>query len=146
MNPFEFSESPPRILLGSDNQHLISALRNALLKAGFHVETANDYNHLETLWQQLRHDIVLLEVSHPDSVESATESALRIKREDAQQFVAYLADANLRMSGLTGDAILSRDTARLPQALLHALNGEGVSVRTEPTPAHQHSCQPRSRS
>ena len=121
MNAFTFTESP-RILLGSDNRHLISAIRNALLKAGFHVETANDYNHLETLWQQVRHDIVLFEVSHPDSVEPATESALRIKRQNAQQFIAYLADGDLRMSGLTGDAILSRDTNRLPQALREALD------------------------
>ena len=82
MNAFTFTESP-RIVLGSDNQHLISAVRNALLNAGFHVETANDYTDLETLWQQLRHDIVLFEVSHPDSVESATKSALRIKRQNA---------------------------------------------------------------
>ena len=121
MNAFTFSESP-RILLGSDNQHLISAVSNALLKAGFKVETANDYNHLETVWQQLRPDIVLFEVSHPDSVEPATKSALRIKRQNAQQFIAYLADENLQMSGLTGDAILSRDTNRLPKALREALD------------------------
>jgi len=121
MNAFTFTESP-RILLGSDNQHLISAVSNALLKAGFNVETANDYTHLETLWQQLRHDIILFEVSHPDSVESATESALRIKRQNAQQFIAYLADGNLQMSGLTGDAILSRDTNRLAHALREALD------------------------
>jgi DNA-binding response OmpR family regulator len=111
-----FSTSP-KIVLGSDNKHLVSAVSNALLKAGFHVDTANDYTHVETLWQQVRHEIILLEVSHPNSVESATESALRIKRQNAQQFIAYLTDANLRMSGLTGDAILSRDTNRLPQAL-----------------------------
>ena len=122
MSTTSFSGSYPRILLGSDNQHLISALTNSLLKAGFDVETADDYRHLEALWQQLRHDIILFEVSHADSVESATESALRIKRQHAQQFIAYLADANLRMSGLTGDAILSRDSARLPQALRDALN------------------------
>ena len=121
MNAFTFIESP-RIVLGSDNRHLISAVKNALLNAGFNVETANDYTDLETLWQQLRHDIVLFEVSHPDSVEPATESALRIKRQNAQQFVAYLVDKDLQMSGLTGDAILSRDTKILPQALREAID------------------------
>jgi CheY-like chemotaxis protein len=126
MNPgtFVFSESSPRILLGSDNQHLISAVSNALLKAGFNVETANDYTHLETLWRQSRHDVVLLEISRPDSVESATRLALRIKQQDPQQFIGYLADVSLQMSGLTGDAILSRDTAKLPQALRAALEAE----------------------
>jgi CheY-like chemotaxis protein len=126
MNPgtFVFSESSPRILLGSDNQHLISAVSNALLKAGFNVETANDYTHLETLWRQSRHDVVLLEISRPDSVESATRLALRIKQQDPQQFIGYLVDVSLQMSGLTGDAILSRDTSKLPQALRAALEAE----------------------
>jgi len=121
VSTFSFSESP-RILLGSDNRNLISAVSNALLKAGFHVDTANDYTDLETLWRQSRHEVVLIEVSHHDSIESATGSALHIKRQNAQQFIAYLADASLQMSGLTGDAILSRDTTRLPQALREALD------------------------
>jgi CheY-like chemotaxis protein len=112
-----FSESPPRILLGSDNQRLISGVSHALMKAGFNVDTANDYIDMETLWRQSRQEVVLIEVSHPDSIEPATTSALRIKRQNAQQFIAYLADAALQMSGLTGDAIFSRDTNRLPQAL-----------------------------
>lgn len=110
----------PRILLSSDNHRLACPLRDVLLKAGFQVDLASDYHHLEQLWQQMRHDIVLLEVSHPNSVEPATASALRIKRLDALQFVGYLADANLRLFGLTGDAILSRDANRLPEALRKA--------------------------
>ncbi len=121
MTTFTFSQSQPRILLGSDNQNLISALSNSLHQAGFDVDTADGYIHLETLWQAARHDIVLFEVSQPDSIELATESALRIKRQNAQQFIAYLADTNLRMSGLTGDAIFSRDTNQLPRALREAL-------------------------
>jgi PleD family two-component response regulator len=117
MSTFTFSESTPRILLSSDNHHLVSPLRNSLLRAGFNVDLASDYSHLEMLWQQLRHDVVLFEVSYPSSVESATESALRIKRQDAQQFIAYLADANLQAGGLIGDAIFSRDAHKLPQAL-----------------------------
>jgi len=121
MSSFTFSRSPFRIVLSSDNLHLISPVRNALLNAGFLADLAHDYLHLEKLWMQSRHDVVLFEVSNPDSVELATGSALRIKRHDPQQFVAYLADANLRMSGLTGDAIFSRDASKLPEALRLAL-------------------------
>jgi PleD family two-component response regulator len=116
MNTVTFSPSL-RILLSSDNHRLISPLRNALLRAGFFVDLASDYRHLELLWQQLRHDVVLLEVTYPDSVEPATETALSIKRQDAQQFIGYLADSALQMSGLTGDAIFSRDARSLPKAL-----------------------------
>ena len=112
-----FSNASPRILLSSDSHHLISSVRNALLRAGFSVDLASDYGHLELLWQQLRHDVVLFEVCQPSSIESATESAIRIKRQDAQQFIGYLADASMQMSGLTGDAIFSRDAHKLPQAL-----------------------------
>lgn len=122
MGTLTFSQSP-RIILGSDNQHLVSAVTTSLVKAGFDVETATNYGHLEELWHKVRHDVVLFEVSHSDSIEPAIESAIRIKRQDAQQFIAYLADANLHASGLTGDAILSRDTSRLPQALREALDG-----------------------
>lgn len=120
MSAFSFSESP-RIVLGSDNRHLISAVTNALITAGFNVDTANDYIDAETLWRQSRHEVVLLEVSQPTSIESAIRSALRIKQQHTQQFIAYLADASLLMSGLTGDAILSRDTNRLPHDLRAAI-------------------------
>ncbi len=119
-----FSRSKSRILLSSDNQHLISPLRNALIKAGFLVKLAKDYAQMEVVWQQSRHEIVLLEVSHRDSIESATGSALRIKRQDAGQFIAYLADTSLQMSGLTGDAIFSRDITRLLLELRDALDEE----------------------
>jgi CheY-like chemotaxis protein len=121
MNVITFSPTP-RILLSSDNHRFISPLRNALLKAGYLVDLASDYRHLELLWQQLHHDVVLLEVTYPGSVESATEAALRIKSQDAQQFIGYLADAVLQMSGLTGDAIFSRDAQKLPGALRDALD------------------------
>jgi len=122
VNVFTFSDSP-RILLGSDNQNLVSAVGHALVKAGFNVDTANDYIDLETLWRQARQEVVLIEVSHPDSIEPAINSALRIKRQNAQQFIAYLADTTLQMSGLTGDAIFTRDTNRLPQALREVISG-----------------------
>jgi hypothetical protein len=124
MSASTFSNASPRILLSSDSHHLVPSLRNALLRAGFCVDLASDYSHLEMLWRPLRHDIVLLEVSQPTSIESATESAIRIKRQDAQQFIGYLADASLQMSGLTGDAIFSRDAQKLPWALRQVLDGQ----------------------
>ena len=114
---FTFSESAPRILLGSDNQQLVSAISSSLLQAGFPVETADGYHHLEPLWHRNRHEVILIEVSQPGSVESAIASALRIKQQHPHQFIAYLADANLATSGLAGDAILSRDARRLPNLL-----------------------------
>jgi CheY-like chemotaxis protein len=120
MNVLTFSPSP-RILLSSDNHRFISPLRNALLRAGFYVDLASDYDHLELLWQQLRYDFVLLEVTQPTSIEPATEAALSIKRQDTRQFIGYLADAGLQMSGLTGDAIFSRDARKLPGALRQVL-------------------------
>lgn len=110
-----------RILLTSDNHLLVSPLRNALLRAGFKVDVASDYSHLDLLWQELHPEIVLIEVSDIGAVEAATQAALRIKHCDSQQFVAYLADAQLQMSGLTGDAIFPRDAARLPRILRETL-------------------------
>ncbi len=124
MNSFDFSGVSPRILLGSDSPHLVSAVTNALLKEGFQVDTARNYLHVEELWNEARHEVILFEVSKPDSIEPVIQSALRIKRQDAQQFIAYLVDSNLRMSGLTGDAVFSRDIARLPENLREVLNNE----------------------
>ena len=124
VNSFDFSGVSPRILLGSDSPHLVSAVTNALLKAGFQVDTARNYLHVEELWNEARHEVILFEVSKPDSIEPVIQSALRIKRQDAQQFIAYLVDSNLRMSGLTGDAVFSRDIASLPENLREVLNEE----------------------
>ncbi len=115
-------KSTPRILLGSDHHRLAIPLRNALLKSGYTVDLGSDYRHAELLWGELRHDIVLLEVSHPRSIEPAIATALRIKGRDPQQFVAYLADSMLESSGLTGDAILPRDAERLPESLREVLD------------------------
>jgi PleD family two-component response regulator len=116
------SKPTPRILLGSDHHRLAIPLRNALLKAGFTVDLSSDYRHAELLWGELRHDVVLLEVSHSRSVESAIATALHMKGRDPQQFIAYLADSALESSGLTGDAILPRDAERLPQALREVMD------------------------
>lgn len=116
------SKSTPRILLGSDHHRLVIPLRNALLKAGFAVDLGSDYRHAELLWSELRHDVVLLEVSHSRSIEPAIATALRIKGRDPQQFIAYLTDAMLEGSGLIGDAILPRDAERLPHALREVMD------------------------
>lgn len=110
-------KSTPRILLCSDHHRLAIPLRNALLRAGFQVDLGHDYRHAELLWGELRHDIVLIEISNARSIEDAVATALRIKERDPQQLVIYLADAMLKNSGLTGDAILPRDAERLPQAV-----------------------------
>lgn len=113
--------SPPRIVLGSDNYHLSRAMKQSLHEAGFTVDLAYDYIHLESLWQQHHHEIVLIEVAYHHSIEPAVHTALRLKQQDASQFVGYLADAVLANSGLTGDAVFPRDARHLPEALRHHL-------------------------
>ncbi len=118
------TSSSPRILFSSDDYLLASPIRDVLRKGGFHVDLASSYQQLEQVWPSLRPEIVLFEVSRPDSIEPATASALRIKRLDASQFIGYLADANLRTFGLTGDAILSRDVTLLPETLRQIYTGK----------------------
>lgn len=69
------------------------------------------------MWRKHRQNVVLLEVSGPHSVEAAVDAALRLKSHDARQFVGYLADPILRISGLIGDAIFPRSMNHLPSAL-----------------------------
>jgi DNA-binding response OmpR family regulator len=92
-------------------------MQQALHQAGFTVDLAHDYIHLENLWQQHRHEIVLLEVAYPHSVDPAVHTALRLKQQDSRQFIAYLADPSLSNSGLAGDAVFPRDARHLPEAL-----------------------------
>lgn len=112
--------SLPRIVLGSDNHLLSSTMHQALHQAGFTVDLAYDYIHLENLWQQRHHEVVLVEVAYPHSVEPAIHTAQRIKQQDGRQFIAYLADAALH-NELTGDAIFFRDARSLPGALRECL-------------------------
>jgi len=107
----------PLILLSGDNARTAFPLYLALLGQGFRVEFAPTYVELETAWQQDRHPVVLLEVSHVGSVEAAVGAAMRLKRQDNRQFVGYLADSFLRTSGLAGDAIFPRDSEQLAKAL-----------------------------
>jgi hypothetical protein len=110
----------PLVLLASDEPRLASHLHLALCEQHLVVEFAPGYAEIESLAAEAhRKAIVLLEVSRHQSVEAAVELALRIKRGDASRFVGYVADRILHNSGLTGDALLTRN-ARDIQVALHA--------------------------
>ncbi|HVT95872.1 MAG TPA: hypothetical protein VHE33_00090 [Acidobacteriaceae bacterium] len=118
------SDKPPSqklaevsILLASDSERHGNTMHRALEQHGLPVEYAGDYAQLESALHQRAFDVVLLEVTSEDAVEPAVAAALRLKRRDARQFVGYLADPNLETSGLAGDAVFSRNAARLPEAL-----------------------------
>jgi len=114
LQPFRHS---PQILLSGDNARTALILRQALAGEGFCVELAAGYHELEDLWQQHRHPMVLLEVSGPQAVEPAVHTALRLKYQDPQQFVGYIADPVLQASGLAGDGIFPRASDKLTRAL-----------------------------
>ena len=107
----------PPILLASDNLRVPDSVQRILESAGFIVQLAGGYHELEPLWQKHRHDVVLLEVSGPQSVEAAVDTAIRLKTQDARQFVGYVADPILRAIGLDGDAIFPPSLRHLPKAL-----------------------------
>jgi len=107
----------PSILLASDSERHGNTLHRALQQHGFAVEYAGDYAQVDSALHTRQFDVVLLEVTGEHAVEPAVAAALRVKRGNARQFVGYLADANLETSGLAGDAVFPRNTARLPDAL-----------------------------
>jgi PleD family two-component response regulator len=113
------------ILLASDSDDRGRSVARALEDAGFRVEFAGDYPRVEGVLDGRRFDVVLLDVSGGDAVERAVETALRLKRSDAGQFVGYLADASLNASGLGGDGIFPRSASKLPAALRSRLAAEG---------------------
>ncbi len=110
------SDCPP-ILLASDNPRMPDFLQRVLEREGFIVQLARDYEEIEAIWREHRQDVVLLEVSGPQSVEAAVDMAIRLKTHDARQFVGYVADPILRAIGLDGDAIFAPRLQRLPQDL-----------------------------
>jgi len=116
-NSVNFTPISPLILLSGDNDRTTTLLHDSLTDEGFQVQLAAGYHDLETLWQQRRHPMILLEVSGPQSVEAAVDTALSLKRQDPQQFVGYLADPVLHTSGLAGDAIFPRTPDQLACAL-----------------------------
>lgn len=115
------SSSSPLILLAGDNPRAARALHRALLGHGFRVQSTPTYRELYAVWTQQRHSqagaMVLLDVPGGHAVEAAVETALKFKRDDPQQFVAYLADPVLHTSGLAGDAVFPRNADQLAQAL-----------------------------
>ncbi len=122
------------ILLVSDSERHGTLIHRALVQHGFLIEYAGDYSQLDARLNQQKYDVVLLEVTGIHAVEPAVAAALRVKRVDAQQFVGYLADPSLEASGLTGDAILPRNAARLPEALLRYIPKQ----RNQPQPKLSH--------
>jgi hypothetical protein len=107
----------PSILLASDTERMGNSLHRALRDEGFAVHYAGDYESLDTHLRGDNFDMVLLEVTGEYAVEPAVQAALHIKRNNPAQFVGYLADAALNASGLAGDGVFPRSTARLPEAL-----------------------------
>jgi hypothetical protein len=121
---FNSNDDFPDILLSGDNTRTALSLHQALLDQGFRVQFAAAYSDLEMLWKQQRHSVVLLEVSDVHSVEAAVNAAIQLKRHDPRQFVGYLADPILRISGLAGDAIFPRTSEQLAIALRNHFRGE----------------------
>lgn len=107
----------PSILLASDTDRLGSSLHRALEEDGFEVAYAGNYSGILRILSRQNFDLVLLEVTGEYAVEDAVATALRVKRNNAEQFVGYLADSGLEASGLAGDGIFPRSSARLPQML-----------------------------
>jgi hypothetical protein len=60
------------------------------------------------------------------------ETALRVKRGNTGQFVGYLADSTLESSGLAGDAVFPRNTAKLPAMLRAHLSEEATAHPEQP--------------
>jgi hypothetical protein len=107
----------PSILLASDAERMGNSLHRALCADGFAAHYAGDYASLDAHLRSRSFDMVLLEVTGEYAVEPAVQTALRVKRKNPAQFVGYLADAALNASGLAGDGVFPRSTARLPEAL-----------------------------
>jgi hypothetical protein len=111
-------EGCPSILLATDTERFGNSLHKALKEQGFDIHFAGEYAALDG---QLHHghafDVILLEVTGDDAVESAVETALRVKRAHPEQFVGYIADSTLEASGLAGDGVFPRSPAKLPGAL-----------------------------
>lgn len=127
MKSIQFSEidNLPPILLSGDNERTALILRQALAEEGFRVQLALGYHELEDLWQQHRNPMVLLEVSGPQAVEDAVDTALRLKCQDPRQFVGYIADPMLQTSGLAGDGVFPRSSEKLTRALRRHFRQQG---------------------
>ncbi|MGA7523723.1 MAG: response regulator [Acidobacteriaceae bacterium] len=109
------------ILLASDSERHGSSIHQLLKEEGFAIDYVGDYSRIDPEIHAKEFDVVLLDVTGEHAVELAVETALRLKRANASQFVGYVADANLEASGLAGDAVFPRNAARLREALRRLL-------------------------
>lgn len=107
----------PSILLASDTERLGSSLHRVLEEQGFEVAFAGNYSGIQRLLSRQNFDVILLEVTGEYAVEDAVAAALRVKRNNGEQFVGYVADAGLEASGLAGDGIFPRSASRLGEVL-----------------------------
>jgi hypothetical protein len=115
----------PVVLLASDSERFGAAMYRILNADGFRVRFAGYYGGVDRLLDRHAFDVVLLEVTHLRAVEAAVEAAIRVKRMNAAQLVAYAADSALESSGLAGDGIVPRNNL-LPTALRGLLDREGL--------------------
>lgn len=123
-------DGAPSILLATDKEQLGSSLHQALREQGFDIHFAGEYAALDgQLHHGHRFDVILLEVTGDYAVESAVQTALRVKRARPEQFVGYIADASLEASGLAGDGVFPRSTTKLPTALRTFFADEASSSR-----------------
>ena len=133
--PVAFTKEPfgphlecPSILLASDTERLGTSLHRVLRDEGFQVRFAGDYSGLDVHLTRENYDVVLLEVTGEYAVEEAVATALRLKRANAAQFVGYVADSLLESSGLAGDGIFPRNSAKLPEALRRFFSDEAADT------------------
>ena len=122
-NVFGRRRSEPSILLASDSERHGNTMHRALRQQGFTVEFAGDYGQVPALLRDRKFDVVLLEVTGEHAVEPAVAAALEVKRGNARQFVAYLADSSLETSGLAGDGVMPRSPAKVEDALRRHMRG-----------------------
>ena len=109
------------ILLASDSERHGNSIHRLLQEDGFAIQYAGSYSGIEDHLKGKDFDVVLLEVTGEHAVEPAVDTALRVKRANAAQFVGYLADADLENSGLAGDAVFPRNVEKLRDALRRIL-------------------------
>lgn len=116
----------PSILLASDSERHGNSIHQLLKEEGFAIDFVGDYSRIDPHVHGKEFDVVLLEVTSEHAVELAVNTALRLKRANAAQFVGYVADANLETSGLAGDAVFPRNARKLREALRQLLTEGGV--------------------
>lgn len=126
--PFGAPLPSPSILLASDSEPLGLMIQQTLAGEGFLIQYAGHYRQLDSSLENERFDMVLLEVTGEHAVESAVDTALRVKRANPGQFVGYLADPALDASGLAGDAVFPRNPIKLPDRLRAFLSEEDMHL------------------